>query len=65
MVKGQPRQRRKLAKNVKRQTDRDSDRQTEREREREERETQRENSNSKALVYKDCSLGSAKNLSNS
>ena len=34
-----------------------------RERERE-RERLRENSNSKVLFYKDCSLGSVKNLSN-
>ena len=41
--------------------------QRERERERErggERERERENSNSKTLFYKDCSLGSFKNLSN-
>ena len=30
-----------------------------------ERERERENSNSKTLFYKDCSLGSFKNLSNS
>ena len=40
----------------------------ERERERgereRERERERENSNSKTLFYKDCSLGSFKNLSN-
>ena len=29
-----------------------------------ERERERENSNSKTLFYKDCSLGSVKNLSN-
>ena len=44
------------------QTDRDRQRKTERQRETEaERET--ENSNSKTLFYKDCSLGSVKNLS--
>ena len=42
---------------IKRQRDRDreTDRQTNRE---------RENSNSKTLFYKDCSLGSVKNLTN-
>ena len=30
----------------------------------EQRERERENSNSKTLFYKDCSLGSIKNLSN-
>ena len=32
--------------------------------ENEEEEEERENSNSKTLFYKDCSLGSVKNLSN-
>ena len=36
----------------------------EEEEEERERERERENSNSKTLFYKDCSLGSVKNLSN-
>ena len=36
----------------------------EEEKERQKRERERENSNSKTLFYKDCSLGSFKNLSN-
>ena len=55
-----------------RQRDRDRDRETERQRDRDrdrQRQTDRqadrqtENSNSKTLFYKDCSLGSVKNLS--
>ena len=45
-----------------RQTDRDRDRQTNRQTD---RQTDRENSNLKTLFYKDCSLGSVKDLSNS
>ena len=46
-----------------RDRDRDRDRQTDRQRERERnRERERENSKSKTLFYKDCSLGSVKNL---
>ena len=48
-----------------RQTDRDRDTETESERETEtERQRESSNSNSKTLFYKDCSLGSVKNLSN-
>ena len=43
--------------------ERERDRERERERERE-KERERENSNSKTFFYKDCSLGSVKNLSN-
>ena len=42
--------------------ERETQRERERERERE-KERERENSNSKTLFYKDCSLGSVKNLS--
>ena len=40
------------------------ERERERERERRERERERERENSNTLFYKDCSLGSVKNLSN-
>ena len=50
-----------------RQTDRDTETHTDTERERDKqakRERENSNSNSKTLFYKDCSLGSFKNLSN-
>ena len=52
-----------------RQTDRDRDRQRDRDRERQrerkrDRQTDRQTENSKTLFYKDCGLGSMKNLSN-
>ena len=46
-----------------RQTDRQTDRERDRDRETEtEREREKSNSNSKTLFYKNCSLGSIKNL---
>ena len=47
-----------------RQRQRQTDRQTETERQRN-RETETEKSNSRTLFYKDCSLGSVKNLTTS
>ena len=48
-----------------RQTETQTDRQIDRERHRQtDRDTHTENSNSKTLFYKDCGLGSVKNLSN-
>ena len=47
----------------KKERERQIDRQTETDRQTD-RQTETENSNSKTLFYKDCSLGSVKNLSN-